>query len=89
MLSLELTPCDPKTHVLEVSGALQSFSLAAWPVGRDGYPKNPTLPIGPSVVPFCGLCLESYKVIPKKELLGAYGQPPSSPSATTTLNPRP
>ena len=27
------------------------------------------LPIGPYVVPFYGLYLESYKVIPKKELL--------------------
>ena len=31
------------------------------------------LPIGPYVVPFCGLYLESYKVIPKGDYLGAYG----------------
>ena len=28
--------------------------------------KPYTLPIGPEVVPFCGLYLESYKVIPHK-----------------------
>ena len=32
-----------------------------------------TLPIGPQVVPFCGLCLESYKVLPKRNYLGAHG----------------
>ena len=31
------------------------------------------LPIGPEVVPFYGLYLESYKVIPKRNYLGAYG----------------
>ena len=31
------------------------------------------LPIGSLVVPFCGLYLESYKVIPKRNYLGAYG----------------
>ena len=37
--------------------------------GRPGHPK-PQLPISPQVVPyFCGSYLESYKVIPKKELL--------------------
>ena len=31
------------------------------------------LPIGPEVVLFYGLYLESYKVIPKRNYLGAYG----------------
>ena len=31
------------------------------------------LPIGPQVVPYYGLYLESYKVIPKRNYLGAYG----------------
>ena len=31
------------------------------------------LPIGPLVVPFDGLSLESYKVIPERNYLGAYG----------------
>ena len=31
------------------------------------------LPIGPEVVSFYGLYLESYKVIPKRNYLGAYG----------------
>ena len=33
------------------------------------------LPIGPIVVPFWGSYVESYKVIPKKNYYGAYGQP--------------
>ena len=32
------------------------------------------LPIGPQVVPFCGLYLESYKALPKRNYLGAYGR---------------
>ena len=32
-----------------------------------------SLPIGPYVVPFYGSYLESYKVIPKGNYLGAYG----------------
>ena len=32
------------------------------------------LPIGPEVVPFYSLYLESYKVIPKRNYLGAYGK---------------
>ena len=31
------------------------------------------LPMGPKVVPFYGLYLESYNVIPKRNYLGAYG----------------
>ena len=31
------------------------------------------LPIGPQVVPFYGLYVESYKVISKRNYLGAYG----------------
>ena len=31
------------------------------------------LPIGSKVVPFCGSYLGSYKVIPKRNYLGAYG----------------
>ena len=31
------------------------------------------LPIAPSVAPFYGLDLESYKVIPKRNYFGAYG----------------
>ena len=29
--------------------------------------------VGPKVVPFCGLYLGSYKAIPKRNYLGAYG----------------
>ena len=35
---------------------------------------NPTVPIGSSVVPFYGPYLESYKVLPKLNYEGAYGQ---------------
>ena len=31
------------------------------------------IPKGPSVVSFCGLYLESYKVTPKRNCSGAYG----------------
>ena len=31
------------------------------------------LPVGPQVVPFSGLYIESYKVFPKRNCLGAYG----------------
>ena len=31
------------------------------------------VPIGPKVVPFCGSCLEFYKVIQKRNYFGAYG----------------
>ena len=34
------------------------------------------LPIGSGVVPFCGLYLGSYKVIPKRNYYGAYGYAP-------------
>ena len=37
-------------------------------LGDTWDPTSP-LPIGPEVVPFYGLYLESHKVIPKKELL--------------------
>ena len=32
-----------------------------------------TLPTGSRAVPFCGLCLGSYKVIPKRNYYGGYG----------------
>ena len=34
------------------------------------------LPIGSLVVPFCGLYLDPYKAIPKRNYLGAYGYEP-------------
>ena len=41
---------------------------------RYGVPCHPKVSqIGPFVVPFCGSYLESYKVIPKRNYLGAYG----------------
>ena len=58
---------------------------------------EPSLSMGSIVVPFCGLYLGSYKVIPKRNYLGAYGylnlnQTSSEPERYTTqaqnLNPK-
>ena len=41
-------------------------------------------PIDPQVVPFRGLYLESYKVIPKRNYLGAYAKLQDSPAVFCT-----
>ena len=54
---------------------LATILLSAQPTPSIGFKviRDTKLPIGPSVVPFCGLYLKSYKVIPKRNYLGAYG----------------
>ena len=41
--------------------------------GNSHIKVHSALPIGPKVAPFGGSYLDFYKVIPKKELLWAYG----------------
>ena len=45
-------------------------------LGLRGQRLHIILPIGPEVVRFYGLYVESYKVIPKRNYLGAYGYVP-------------
>ena len=54
-------------------------------VGEAGSGRAKALPIGSKVVPFCGLYLDSYRVIRKRNYLGAYGYP--TPLMLTPLMP--
>ena len=51
--------------LLEVWG----LGLRVWAFGCTA-----SIPRGSIVVPFCGSYLETYKVIPKRNYYGAYGQ---------------